>query len=319
MAFTKSYRLERVYFERLKSMIDILKPYLNEETDEKLKAILENSIDDNGAILLLYRNLGEAWAELSDLIKKADEKIDATKEEAEKYHDELNERIDEVNNYIMGLIRILEETKQDKLIAGDGIGINNENVIRVSNNDIFTNESIGSVLRPYITREVTRNPFRATTKTLYELVDTIVLSATGTQLKELLSKYNALKFNFSFGISINVATNILAVDDIVKISLRRYSFPVQFITFMDRVKLNSIATKTDQGIDVDACSISFAIMNLQNVLHNLVDETVYSFKWEMAYYVEVNGNAITSSDSPYFGYINPENYTPSTVGVRGEF
>ena len=129
MAFSKSYRMELVYFERLKSMIDILQPYLKEETDEKLKAILENSIDDNGAILLLYRNLGEAWAELSDLIKKADEKIEQTKEDAEKYHDELNQRIDEVNNYIMALIRCLEETKQDKLTAGDNITIDENNVI----------------------------------------------------------------------------------------------------------------------------------------------------------------------------------------------
>lgn len=108
MAFTNSFRMERVYFERLKSMIDILKPYLNTETDEKLKSILENSIDDNGAILLLYRNLGECWAELSDLIKKADEKIDSLDDKSEKYHDELNERIDEVNNYIMGILREIE-------------------------------------------------------------------------------------------------------------------------------------------------------------------------------------------------------------------
>jgi len=108
MAFTNSFRMERVYFERLKSMIDILKPYLNTETDEKLKSILENSIDDNGAILLLYRNLGECWAELSDLIKKANERMDSLDDKTEKYHDELNDRIDEVNNYIMGILREIE-------------------------------------------------------------------------------------------------------------------------------------------------------------------------------------------------------------------
>lgn len=111
MSFTNSYRLERIYFEKLKDMINKLQPYLNEETDEKLKAILENSIDDNGAILLLYRNLGEAWTELSDLIKKADEKIEQTKEEAEKYHDELNERIDEVNSYLINALNVLDERK----------------------------------------------------------------------------------------------------------------------------------------------------------------------------------------------------------------
>lgn len=106
--FKDSYRLERVYFEKLKSMISILKSYLENETDEKTRAILENEIDDNGAILLLYRNLGEAWAELADLIQKLQNDLTELDEKEEAYHDELNERIDEVNNYLMALIRALE-------------------------------------------------------------------------------------------------------------------------------------------------------------------------------------------------------------------
>lgn len=137
MAFTNSFRMERVYFERLKSMIDILKPYLNTETDEKIKSILENSIDDNGAILLLYRNLGECWAELSDLIKKADEKIDSLDDKTEKYHDELNERIDEVNNYIMQILREidarLEVVEQDLATLSRNIILDLERV-----NDDYT-------------------------------------------------------------------------------------------------------------------------------------------------------------------------------------
>lgn len=106
--FKDSYRLERVYFEKLKSMISILKSFLDNETDEKTRAILANEIDDNGAILLLYRNLGEAWAELADLIQKLRNDLTALDEKEEAYHDELNERIDEVNNYLMALIRALE-------------------------------------------------------------------------------------------------------------------------------------------------------------------------------------------------------------------
>ena len=106
--FKDSYRLERVYFEKLKSMISILKSFLENETDEKTRAILENEIDDNGAILLLYRNLGEAWAELADLIQKLRNDLTDLDEKEEAYHDELNERIDEVNNYLMALIRALE-------------------------------------------------------------------------------------------------------------------------------------------------------------------------------------------------------------------
>lgn len=106
--FKDSYRLERVYFEKLKSMISILKSFLDNETDEKTRAILANEIDDNGAILLLYRNLGEAWAELADLIQKLRNDLTDLDEKEEAYHDELNERIDEVNNYLMALIRALE-------------------------------------------------------------------------------------------------------------------------------------------------------------------------------------------------------------------
>ena len=106
--FKDSYRLERVYFEKLKSMISILKSFLDNETDEKTRAILANEIDDNGAILLLYRNLGEAWAELADLIQKLRNDLNDLDEKEEAYHDELNERIDEVNNYLMALIRALE-------------------------------------------------------------------------------------------------------------------------------------------------------------------------------------------------------------------
>lgn len=106
--FKDSYRLERVYFEKLKSMISILKSFLDNETDEKTRAILSNEIDDNGAILLLYRNLGEAWAELADLIQKLRNDLTELDEKEEAYHDELNERIDEVNNYLMALIRALE-------------------------------------------------------------------------------------------------------------------------------------------------------------------------------------------------------------------
>ena len=106
--FKDSYRLERVYFEKLKSMISILKSFLENETDEKTRAILSNEIDDNGAILLLYRNLGEAWAELADLIQKLRNDLNDLDEKEEAYHDELNERIDEANNYLMALIRALE-------------------------------------------------------------------------------------------------------------------------------------------------------------------------------------------------------------------
>lgn len=168
MAFTNSYRMERIYFEKLKGMIDILKSYLDSETDQKARAIIENGIDADGAILLLYRNLGECWAEISDLFKKASERIDDLSEKTDKYHDELNERIDEVNNYIMAIIRELtarveeleaccEEVqekieeieeelagKQDKLTEGFGINIDANNEISVDTTEVQEKLTAGS-------------------------------------------------------------------------------------------------------------------------------------------------------------------------------
>ena len=108
MTFTDGYRVERVYFERLKSLITILKSLKDGVEDETVRSLIENAIDSDGAILLLYRNLGEAWAELADQVQKTRKMLQDLDEKTEKYHDELNERIDEVNNYLMALIRALE-------------------------------------------------------------------------------------------------------------------------------------------------------------------------------------------------------------------
>lgn len=105
MAFKDSFRFERIYFERLKTMIPLLKSYLENAQTEEARTLLENSVDVDGAVLLLYRNLGEAWAELADLIQKLRERLDEEHDLIEQYHDELNEKIDEVNNYIMAIIR----------------------------------------------------------------------------------------------------------------------------------------------------------------------------------------------------------------------
>lgn len=109
MGFTQSFRMERAYFERLKSLIPLLKAFLETEGSEETRTMLENEITADGSILLLYRNLGEAWAELADLIEKLKNALAEEHELVEQYHDELNEKIDEVNNYIMALIREIME------------------------------------------------------------------------------------------------------------------------------------------------------------------------------------------------------------------
>lgn len=112
MAFTNNFRIERIYFEKLKSNIDILKSYIEAGATGEALELLKNSVDVDGAVLLLYRNLGEAWAELADLIQKTQKDLKDLADKTEAYHDELNERIDEVNNYLMALIRELDARLQ---------------------------------------------------------------------------------------------------------------------------------------------------------------------------------------------------------------
>ena len=112
MAFTNNFRIERIYFEKLKSNIDILKSYIEAGATGEALELLKNSVNVDGAVLLLYRNLGEAWAELADLIQKTQKELKDLAEKTEAYHDELNERIDDVNNYLMMLIRELDARLQ---------------------------------------------------------------------------------------------------------------------------------------------------------------------------------------------------------------
>ena len=103
--FKDTFRIERIYFEKLKTMIPVLKGYIENAQTEEARKLLENSVESDGAILLLYRNLGEAWAELADLIEKLRNELDKQNETIQEYHDELNAKIDDVNNYIMQVIR----------------------------------------------------------------------------------------------------------------------------------------------------------------------------------------------------------------------
>lgn len=109
MDFKNSYRIEAVYFNKLKSDIDIAKSYIAAGATDEARAVLENLVDVDGAVLLLYRNIGECWAELANAIEKTKKELDALRDQQEQYHDELNEKIDEINNYIIRLINALDE------------------------------------------------------------------------------------------------------------------------------------------------------------------------------------------------------------------
>ena len=108
MAFKDSLRLEQIYFQKLKDMIKTCKAWYDGENTDKDRDILEALIQACAAILLLYRNLGEEWNELTALIQRTMHDLVYLKEKTDVYHDELNEKIDEVNNYLNAAITIIE-------------------------------------------------------------------------------------------------------------------------------------------------------------------------------------------------------------------
>ena len=108
MAFKDNMRLEQIYFQNIKSTIDVLKSWKGETEDAKTTDIIDAVISCDSAVLLLYKNIGECWNELTAQIQKEMKDLEELKTKVENYHDELNEKIDDVNNYIMAIIREIE-------------------------------------------------------------------------------------------------------------------------------------------------------------------------------------------------------------------
>lgn len=146
MEFRDSYRMEAIYFQTLKEEINRVKALMASGNTEQAKTLLENAVNVDGAVLLLYRNLGELWGELGAKIEEAKKELEKLDSRVNDYHRELNEKIDDVNNTIIRIINALEErvraleecceevqealeNKQDKLTPGIGITIDENNVI----------------------------------------------------------------------------------------------------------------------------------------------------------------------------------------------
>lgn len=110
MAFKDNMRLEQIYYANLKTLIEELRRWKDgEENSGVVSTLLESCIQGNSAIILLYKNLGEEWNELTALLQKTNKDLVDLKDLVEEYKDEINEKIDEVNNYLLALIRDLEQ------------------------------------------------------------------------------------------------------------------------------------------------------------------------------------------------------------------
>lgn len=104
-----SLRVEAVYFAKLRDMIrklEVMKETGNKP--EELNTLIDSCIEANGAILVLYKNLGEAWNDCVSLIQEQGKKLEELKASVESFDEELNSKIDDINNYLNSQIGFLD-------------------------------------------------------------------------------------------------------------------------------------------------------------------------------------------------------------------
>ena len=109
MAFKENQRIEQIYFSNLKRTIDVLRRWKEGETDLKTADVLQALIDADSAILMMYKNLGEAYAETVSMIEEEKAGLVSLQAELTDFKGEINAKIDEVNSYLLSLIRTLED------------------------------------------------------------------------------------------------------------------------------------------------------------------------------------------------------------------
>ena len=176
MAFKDSLRLEQIYFQKLKDMIKTCKAWYDGENTDKDRDILEALIQACAAILLLYRNLGEEWNELTALIQRTIHDLVDLKDKTDAYHDELNEKIDEVNNYLNAAITVIEA--QIDAFGGlpSNANANEGDVLTVGENHVNewkTPNGGFTLYGPYIASNSTDTPVRADGTDVYIELDNI--------------------------------------------------------------------------------------------------------------------------------------------------
>ena len=108
MAFKDNFRIEKIYFERVKDDVKILGSWKNDPHRYSRDEIVRVAKDACDSVLMLYRLLGECWNDALNQIEKLSAELDALAQKTDAYHDELNEKIDEVNNYLNTQIKNLE-------------------------------------------------------------------------------------------------------------------------------------------------------------------------------------------------------------------
>lgn len=101
MSFKESYRLEKVYYENIVVDLEKLKKLRTETDNEKiLREVIESIISDNESLILIYKNLGELYAETQDYYTTAITKIEELNIKLEAFEVSTDEKIDALYDYI---------------------------------------------------------------------------------------------------------------------------------------------------------------------------------------------------------------------------
>lgn len=135
MAFKDTYRLEKVYYENMWTLLKSLKALKeNPSADEitKVNEILDDTIACNESIIIIYKNLGELYAEVAQKFVDLLTDLKAIRDDLEMWKNEINEKIDDVNNYLMGHIRDLD----DRVTSLEGRVSDLEDRMTTAENDI---------------------------------------------------------------------------------------------------------------------------------------------------------------------------------------
>lgn len=313
MDFKSSYRMEAVYFQKLKSDIDIAKSLMNAGNTEEARAMLENAVDVDGAVLLLYRNLGELWGELGA-------KIEDTKKELEKLDNrvgdnlrELNEKIDDVNNTIIRLIRALEErvkaledcceevreeleNKQDKLTPGIGIEIDENNVIDNTILSLFNLRSAIAGLRNKINITIEEVNFSTVQLPVYGIKVNIAITDTAESLRANLDDYKGLEIDYNLSIVGDNLTQILNVGDNFELILKKASSD---FSILDLWRINNhIEVRKESGaIGGEKLNNHLVVYGFRNLLKTYNDSDTITLNISLEYLAKVNGAIITDTSA----------------------
>lgn len=135
MAFKDTYRLEKVYYENMWTLLKSLKALKENPSADTLATVnelLDNAIADNESIILIYKNLGELYAEVAQKFVDLLTDLKAIRDDLEMWKNEINEKIDDVNNYLMGHIRDLD----DRITSLEGRVSDLEDRMTTAENDI---------------------------------------------------------------------------------------------------------------------------------------------------------------------------------------